>query len=193
MKVKKSFISNFLGRQTYDWFKGMAVSIVLIGTAVLGVLFALSHFLHSNLVSYLINLTNGYSLLFIGYILALIILLDFEVEIDEPEQSYWGKKKEQRKPFKYRLTVVWSIMLLLLGIIAVYYSNKYRRQYSFECDTFWVDKEAAIYHLNWNDDCSIAGNAENLEEMQGFQITKSFKLCEECEECLDEVEAEGGY
>ena len=151
MKVKKSFISNFLGRQTYDWFKDLAVYIALIGTAVLGVLYALSHFVHSGLVSYLLSLTNGYSLLFIGYILTLIVLLDFEVVIDEPESTYWGQKKDTRKPLKYKLTVVWGIILLLLGIIAIYYSNKYRRHYSFECDSFLVDKKAGIYHPNYLD------------------------------------------
>lgn len=191
MKEKRSFLSDSFGRQTYDWFKDLAVSIALIGTAVLGVLYALSHFVHSGFVSYLINLTNGYSLLFIGYIVALIILFDFEVEIDEPKQTYWGQEKEPKKPFKYKLTVVWGIVLLLLGIIAVYYSNKYRRHYSFECDSFLVDKKAGIYHLDWNDDCSIAEDADNLEEMQGFQIAKSFKFCEECEEYLDEMESEG--
>ena len=97
MKAKKSFISNFLGRQTYDWFKELAVSIALIGTVVLGALYVLSLFLHSIFVSYLINLTNGYSLLFIGYIMTLIVCLDFEVEIDEPEPTYWGQKKRYEK------------------------------------------------------------------------------------------------
>ena len=35
-----------------------------------------------------------------------------------------------------------------------------------------------------------AAEAENLEELQGYQIEKSFKLCEECQQCLEDIEFE---
>ncbi|SHK67407.1 hypothetical protein [Xylanibacter ruminicola] len=187
MVEKQSFISNLIGRQTYDDAKEFAKTVAWIGAAILALLYLLSYYFHSSIISFLLNITNGYSLLFIGYIVVLMVLLDFEVKVEAPERKYWEEKKEIAKPFKYKLTVVWSVLLLLLGIVAIYYSNKYRRQYSFECDTFLVDKSAGIYHYDWNSDCETAETAESLEEMNGFQINKSFKLCEECKECEEEL------
>ena len=189
---KQSFISNLFGQNTYAELKGIALLVSLIGTAVLIVLFVLSHFFHASIISYLVNLTNGYSLLFIVYLLALIVLFDIEVEVEEPEKDYWRIGKQPPKPFKYKLTIVWGVVLLILGIVAIYYSNRYRNHYAFECESFLVDEKAGIYHLDWNDDCNIAEKAESLEEMQGYQIDKSFKFCEECQECLEELESEAG-
>ena len=192
MTIKQSFISNLLGRKTYEDIKEFAKPTSIIGAIVLLLLYVLSHYFHSGFLSYLVSLTNGYSLLFIGYVAILIVFLDIEVEVEEPEQPYWAKKKEVVKPFKYKLTIVWSIVLLILSIVAIYYSNRYRNHYAFECETFLVDKKAAIYHLDWNSDCSIAEEAEELEEMQGYQINEKFKFCEECQECMEDVESEAG-
>ena len=67
-------------------------------------------------------------------------------------------------------------MLVALGISAIYFSNKYRKYYAFECDTFLVDHQAEIYHLDWDNDCEVAAEAGALEKMQGFQIDKSYTL-----------------
>ncbi len=192
MVRKQSFLSNLFGHNTYAEFKGIALLVSLIGTGILIVLYILSFFFHAGIINYLIKLTNGTSLLFIGYILAVIILLDIEVDVEEPEKSYWEKEKKEPKPFKYKLTIVWGVILLALGIVAIYYSNRYRNRYEFECDTFWVDEKAGIYHLDWDIDCSVAEGAESLEEMKGYQINKSFKFCEECQEWLNDAESEAG-
>lgn len=189
---RQSFISNLFGHNTYDEFKSAALLVSLIGTGILIVLYILSNFFHAGIINYLIKLTNGTSLLFIGYILAVIILLDIEVDVEEPEKNYWEEEKKEQKPFKYKLTIVWGVILIALGIVAIYYSNRYRNRYAFECETFWVDEKGGIYHLDWNSDCSIAEEAEELEEMQGYQIDKTFKFCEECQECLEEMESEAG-
>ena len=129
--------------------------------------------------------------MFIGYIAAIIVIADRRVEVDEPE-NYWYNEEKEPKPFKYKLTIVWGVFLLLAGIAAIYYSNKYRNRYSFECETFLVDIKGEIYHLNWNDDCTVAKEAESLNEMKGYQIDKKFKFCEECQEWADDVESEAG-
>lgn len=188
MIKKQSFLSNMLG-DAYSSLKGYAIWISLIGSGILIILYVLSSFFHAGIISSLLNLTNGTSLLFIGYIAAIIVLADIRVEVDEPE-NYWHKEEKEPKPFKYKLTIVWGVILLALGIVAIYYSNRYRNHYSFECETFLVDEEAGIYHLDWNDDCSVAEKAESLEEMKGYQINKAFKFCEECQECLDDVESD---
>lgn len=189
---KQSFISNLFGENFYTEFKDTALLISLIGTCILVVLYTLSYFFYSSIISYLLNLTNGTSLLFIGYIFSLIILLDIKVGVEEPEKSYWYHEKKSSKPFKYKLTIVWGIFLFQLGIIAIYYSNRYRNHYAYECETFLVDEKAGIYHLDWDIDCSVAEEANTLETMKGHQIDKTYKFCEECQEWLDDAEPEAG-
>jgi hypothetical protein len=185
MIQKQSFLSNLFG-DAYLSLKSVAMWVSLIGSSILIVLYVLSSFFHAGIISSLLNLTSGTSLLFIGYIAAIIVLADIRVEVDEPEYYYHNEAKEP-KPFKYKLTIVWGVILLVLGIVAIYYSNRYRNHYSFECETFMVDEKDGIYHLDWNDDCSVAEKAESLEEMQGYQINKAFKFCEECQDVLEDV------
>jgi len=187
---KQSFISNILGKNDHSELKEIAKLVSLVGTVILIVLYVLSHFLYSDIVRYFIELTNGTSLLFIGYVLSLILFLDIEVDIDEPEQENCKEIAKTRKPFKYKLTIIWGIVLIGLGIAAIYYSEKYRNQYTFECESYLVDEKAGIYHLDWGVDCGFTDEAEILVEMKGFQIPKSFKFCEGCEEMLKEAEFE---
>jgi amino acid transporter len=189
-KVKQSFLSNLLGEHNYEEYSSIAMKIVVIGGLVLITLFALSYFFHSGIINYLLKLATGTSLLFIAYIAACILLLDIRVEVEKPEQEWWDEKKESRKPLKYKLTIVWGVVLLLLGIAAIYFSNKYRNRYDFECTTFLVDHKAHVYHLDWNDDCEDAANAEELEKMYGYEIDNSYTFCEGCKEYEEDVESE---
>lgn len=93
MIIKQSFISNIWGHQAYKEFKDWAKLIVPIGTGILLILYLLSYFFHAGIISYLLNVTNGTSLLFVGYIIALIVLLDVEVDVEEPEKNYWDEEK----------------------------------------------------------------------------------------------------
>ena len=190
MIQEQSFISNLIGRNTYKGIKEHALPIVAAGTNILVVLYILSFFFHASIISYLVELFNGFSLLFLAYISALIILLDYQVEIDEPEESPWKKTPKEPKPFKYKLTIAWGVVLIALGIIAIIYSNKYRKQYAFECETFLVDENAGLFHLNMDIDCPSADAADYLEEMKGYQIDKSYKFCEDCEIVVEEGESE---
>lgn len=189
MIIKQSFISNIWGHQAYKEFKDWAKLIVPIGTGILLILYLLSYFFHAGIISYLLNVTNGTSLLFVGYIIALIVLLDVEVDVEEPEKNYWDEEKKVSRPFKYKLTIAWAVVLLILGIVAIYYSNRYRKQYAFECETYLIDEEAGIYHFNYIN-CKTAEDAKCLKEMKGYQIDKNFKFCEECKEWMDEAEDE---
>lgn len=188
--VKQSYISNLIGKYNYEEFRRMSGNIVGIGGLVLIIVFVLSHFFHSGIINYLLKLTTGTSLLFIAYVAACILLLDIQVEVDEPEQQWWEEKKKSPKPFRYKLTIVWGVVLLFSGIMAIYLSSKYRNKYDFECTTFLVDHQANVYHLDWNDDCEDAENAEELELMYGYEIEDSYSFCEACKEYEDEVESE---
>lgn len=190
MLIKQSFISNLLGHQAYKEFREWAKYIVPIGAGVFIILYLLSFFFHADIIKDLLYITNGTSLLFIGYILALIVLLDIEVGVEEAGKSYWEKEKQAPKPFKYKLTIVWAVLLFVLGIVAIYYSNRYRNRYAFECETYLVDEDAGIYHLDWDNDCKAADEAESLEVKKGYQIDKSFKFCEECKEWMEDAEDE---
>lgn len=188
--VKQSFLSNIIGRNNYDEFKGYSKVIIAIGTCVLTVILLLSILFHWSFISSLLNLVTGTSLLFIAYIVALVLALDIEVDVDEPERSYWPEPEKKPKPTAYKLTIVWGVVLIVLGISAIYFSNKYRKQYAFECDIFLVDHQARMYHLDWDNECEIAAEAINLEKMQGYQIDKSYTLCEWCEEWAEDAETE---
>lgn len=186
MSKKQSFLSNLIGEETYESGMGYARIIIAIGTLVLILLYGLSFFFFSGIVNYLLKLTTGMSLLFIAYVAMWVLLLDIKVSVDEPETDYWDNSKDSPKPIAYKLSTTWTVALVVLGIIAIYYSNKYRSQYDFKCDTFLVDKQAHLYHIEWTD-CEAAENADNLEKLHGYQISEGFTLCEECKEIEEDA------
>ena len=188
--VKQSFISNLIGKDNYDAFKRSAKIIIAIGTCVLAILFLLTYFFHWEFLSSLLNLVTGTSLLFIAYVAALILVLDIEVDVEEPERYYWSESEKLPPPITYKLTIVWGVILIILGIGAIYFSNDYRKQYSFECATYLVDHQAKIYHWDLDVDCEVAAEARHLEEMRGYEIDKSYTLCDWCECWAEEAEAE---
>lgn len=188
--VKQSFLSNIVGRNTYDEFKGYAKMIIAIGTCVLAIILLLSFFFHWGFISSLLNLVTGTSLLFIAYVAALVLVLDVEVEVDEPERDYWSEPEKKPKTTAYKLTIVWGVVLITLGIGAIYFSNKYRKHYAFECSTFLVDHQTGIYHLDWDNDCEVAAESGDLEKVKGYQIDKSYTLCEWCDEWAEDAEDE---
>lgn len=191
---KQSFISNlFVSYQGYREFKNWAKIIVPIGAGILILLYILSSFFHSDIIKELIELTNGISLLFLGYVSFLVVLLDIEVDVEEPENNYWNEEKKKSKLLKYKLTILWAVFLCLLGILAIFYSNRYKNQYSFECEEFLVDEKAGIYHLDLDVDCEAANKSEALEKMKGYKIDKNYKFCEGCKEWLEDSEYEGGF
>ncbi len=187
--VKQSFISNIISKSTYDQFLGYAKVIVAVGSCLLAICIGLSFFFHSSIINWFLQLLTGTSLLFIAYIAAWILILDVQVSVDEPERYVWKESEKVQRPVKYKLTIIWGIILIFLGISAIYISNKYRKHYAFECGTYLVDTQQHIYHVDWNDDCDVANEAEELEERYGYEIDDSYRLCESCKDFLDEMES----
>lgn len=185
-----SFIKDIIGRNTYDELKGYAREIIPLATVVLVVLWVLSIFVHWEVVSSLLSLTTGASLIFIVYIIGLIILLDKGVDV-EVKENYTNDKHYHHKeePEGYGKTIVYGVFLIVMGIAAIYFSNKYRKNYSFECETFLVDPQEGIYHLD-NNGCVVAADASNLEKMKGYQINEYYTLCDWCEEWAEDAEDE---
>ena len=187
---KESFLSNLIGEDSFENCSELSKMIVIIGGILLLLFFILSHSFHSNIVNLFLRLTTGLSILFIGYVVMCIIALDIRVEYEVSEENLVEEKKNFKKTLKYKLTIVWMVILILLGLFAIYFTDKYRNKYDFECTTFWVDHAAHVYHLDWNDDCEYAENAEELVEMNGYEISESYSLCKGCKECAEEMEME---
>lgn len=194
-KVKQSFLSNLLcsyvDRDDFEKFKGYAKRIIAIGTCVLIVILLLSFFFHSSFISTLLNLIIGKSVLFILYIVAIVFALDIEVEVDEPERNDWYQTEIKPKPIAYKLTFIWGSLLIAFGIAAIYFSNQYRKHYAFECDTFLVDHQRRIYHLDWDNDCEVAAESVDLIKMKGYEIDKSYIFCDWCKDFVEDAEQVG--
>lgn len=188
--IKESFLSNILGRNTYDEFKGYARKVAPIGTCVLIILIGLSLVCHYSIISDLLDLTMGTSLLFIAYVFALILVFDVEVDVNEPDYNIWDEQEAEQKSYAFKQTKTRCIVLVILGFAAIILSNLYRKHYAFECSKFLVDENAGIYHLYVDNDCEIAESASGLKTMKGYQIDKSYTLCEWCEEWAEDAEAD---
>lgn len=196
--IKESFLSHNLdklfGDDCYDWLKSNARIIVAIGTCILSVLIGLSTICHFGFLCDLVSLVTGTSILFVLYVVALVVLLDIQVEIveEEPDYIYYTPSEPVKKikPKEYKLTIVWGVVLLILGIAAITFTNKYRKQYAFECTTFLVDHKSKEYHLEWDTDCEGAKYPDKLDKLKGYQIDDSYTFCIGCKEWAEDASFE---
>lgn len=192
--IKQSFLSNVIGASIYRELKRFSKLVVTVGALILVVLFGLTLICHYTFVSSLFDITTGTSLFFIVFIVELILLLDLEVEVEVSDTKSLDSHKKNAKPKKYKLTIIWGMILFILGITAIYFSNKYKKQYRFECETFLVDENAGIYHLNEEfNDCEALKKAEDFVAIKGYRMPKSYKFCEDCEQWQKDVEDEDMY
>lgn len=185
VNTKKSFLSNILGKDSYLRYKADAKKIVVIGTCILGILFLLSSLLHLKIISELLNLCTGTSIFFIVYIAALILFLDVEVDLGQNEDE----SEAPQKQFAYKLTIVWGLVLTIIGFSTIYFSNIYRKHYAFECCTFLVDKQTKTYHIDYNNHCEIAAECNDLVEMKGYEIEDAnYTFCVWCQDWENDIE-----
>ena len=215
--VRKSFLSNLLGEGIYEEAKPISIIIVLAGTIIIGLSVLLSCFFHNLLINYFISNFLGTNLLFVVYVVSWIVLLNYQVEVeDEIPESYYEKNYRQatnNKPLKYKLTILYFFALVILGVTTIYYTNLYRKKYEFECTEFLVDKELKIYHIkdsyydndsecegksnwpfdywedNYNDEFfDYKHKKKLLEEVKGYQIDKNFRICNYCKEWAETMD-----
>lgn len=183
-----SYIKKLLGDRTYEEFRGYAKTNIPIATIILVVLLVISQFVHWRIVSCLLNLTLGTSLIFIAYILGVILLLDFGVDVEMKEDWDGRLSLPEVMPSNFKNTIIWAYTLLILGIAAIYFSNKYRKNYSFECQTFLVDENRGIYHL---EDGNNDEDREYTTEMKGYELENyNYTFCESCREWVEEMGSE---
>lgn len=185
-RYRYSYIKKILGEDTYEDYRGYAKTYIPVATIILALLLVLSQFVHWGIVSWLLNLTLGTSLVFIAYVLGAILLLNFEVDVEMEEDRNGKLSLPKIIPFNFKITIVWAYTLLILGIAAIYFSNKYRKNYAFECKTFLVDEEG-VYHLKNNDD----ENIEYTTKMKGYELENhNYTFCTSCREWAEEMESE---
>ena len=183
-----SYIKKLLGDQNYEKFRGYAKTYIPITTIILVVLLVISQFVHWRTVSWLLNLALGTSLIFIAYILGVILLLDFGVDVEMKEDWDGRLSLPEVMPSNFKNTIIWAYTLLILGIAAIYFSNKYRKNYSFECQTFLVDENRGIYHL---EDGNNDEDREYTTEMKGYELENyNYTFCESCREWVEEMGSE---
>lgn len=183
-----SYIKKLIGERTYEEFRGYARTCIPIATIILVLLLILSKFVHWGIVSWLLNLALGTSLVFIAYVLGVILLLDFGVDVEMKEDWNGKLSLPEVMPSNYKNTIIWAYTLLVLGVTAIYFSNKYRKNYAFECQTFLVDENRGIYHL---EDGNDEEDMEYTTEMKGYELEDyNYTFCESCREWVEEMESE---
>lgn len=180
--MKESFLSNlvcsFISRRSYDDFKNEnAKYIVAIGTCILFVLFVLTKILYFGIIASVLSIVTGFSILFIVYVAAFIVTLDIEVE-----------KEEGPKTSVYKLTVVWAIVLLILGGYAVYATREYTKEYSFKSTTYLVDERRQIFHIDHSNGCEERPSKRLLVKKKGYEIDDSYNFCDWCKQWLEDAE-----
>ena len=181
-----SYIKKLFGDRTYEEFRGYAKTYIPIATIILVVLLVLSQFVHWGIVNWLLNLALGTSLVFIAYVLGVILLLDFGVDVEMKEDCNGMFSLPEEMPSNYKNTIIWAYTLFILGLAAIYFSNKYRKNYAFECQTFLVDENRGIYHLEDGNDDEVM---EYTTEMKGYELEDySYTFCESCREWLEDME-----
>lgn len=194
IEAKSSFLKD-LAPETYctlsDW-KGLA----LIYSAVLLLFFLLSLFLQWSFIKFFIDILMGWTLLSLPFMGVIIVSLDKEVKVQVPEYSW--EKEEIKKSKHYKYSKIWGITLCVLGCTALYFSGKYKDYYAFQCQTFYLDENAGMYHIL--NDCDyiydseemdyyeIRGNHKHLSEIKGIEILdSSFELCDACREWAEDA------
>lgn len=181
-----SFLKNIIGCDRYDEFRCIAIRYIPIASIFLIVVFALTYFFYWSVLSWILNLITGTSLIFVAYIAGLVLLLDKGVTVELERDRYNNYKFPKEKPKGYKVTKIWGIILVILAILAIYFSNKYRKNYAFKCETFLVDENNGVYHLNGSCD---EKSKQYTTQMKGYEIDEhGYTLCEICKDWASDTQ-----
>lgn len=172
---RKSLIYSLLGEDIYSIFEECPKRTLLISTLFICAIFALSFVCRLKLLCVLVTFCSGLSPIFIAYLLAVVVSIDKRqktIEIDD------------KKSLKNVFFVAKGIILLILGLSAIFYSFKVRWHYNFECRDYIVDMMTGYYHYI-DVSCPSALNSEDLYMMSGYEIEQSgFEICPYCREYM---------
>lgn len=164
--------------------------VALVYACVLTLATILSLFFQSSLIKFFIDYLMGWTLLSVPFVGVLVVILD--KEIDLPQKKWY--ESEPPKPTSYKRSKIWGIFLLIAGIIALYYSNRYKEYYAFQCQTIYVEQPREIYHLFKA--CKHIGKDSDgnsiedylLIETNGADLLNSnYELCDACREKAEDA------
>lgn len=187
--------TSFLAETAPDTYRFLSelkpYALIYAGTLAVAIL--LSLFFQWNVVKFFIDCTMGWTLLSIPFVGVLIVALDKEILL--PQSEHWEPVPE--KPASYKYSMIWGIILILLGIAALYFSNQYKKYYSFQCQSFFLEQQIGIYHLS--DKCEYIGLDENEKPIDNVTLSKvtgkelledDYEFCVACREWAEDAEME---
>lgn len=182
-----SFLKRIIGVDTYDEYKDKAKICIPYVTVILAFIFLLTFYFNWIVLSWILNLLSGTSIIFLAYIAGIVLLFDKEVPVELDGDSRRGYIFPKEKPKGYKATKWWGIILIILAVIIIYTSNRYRKYYAFKCKTFLVEESTGTYHLK---DGSDKKTIECPIKMKGYEIEeRGYQFCITCEEYAEDTES----
>lgn len=189
--TKTSFLME-LFPEAYEFLKDIRI-YALAYAGLLALMITLSYFFQWGLVRFFLNIMMGWSVFSILFTGVLIIVLDKEFYVDE--ETLRSEKHHNDSAYKY--SKVWGITLCIAAIIGLYYSNKYRNYYSFQCHKFYIGADYNLYHIE--KDCDYIymnqyGEWEkrrnvDIEELNGKELEYTdYEMCEHCRDFAEEAQ-----
>lgn len=187
--------TSFLAETAPDTYRFLSElkPYALIYAGVLAVAILLSMFFQWNVVKFFIDCMMGWTLLSIPFVGVLIVALDKEILL--PQAERWEPTPE--KPISYKFSMIWGIILILSGITALYFSSQYKKHYSFQCQSFFLEQPTGIYHLS--EKCEYIGFNEDEEPIDNVTLSKvtgkelleyDCDFCDACREWAEDTEME---
>ncbi len=187
--MKECKTTSFLKRlspETYYFLQFLKPAALWYGV-LLGVMALLSVFFQSSIIAYFLNIMMGWSIVAILFTGVVVIALDkeYEVEEDDPDNPAANRYKQSR---------IWGITLLILGLAALFLSNSYKQKYNFQCESFYLEPSAHLYHIR--EDCAYIGENEDMEDAPHSEIVEvkgkdledtNHELCIACKEWAEDV------
>lgn len=171
---RESFITNNMGDFLRDVLPSIAAPVALWGTILFLVLFGLSFICHWQVVCNLFSLVSGFTLITIVYVLSVVFILDLLL-----------LHKVCSKQPPYKVTVIWGICLILLGVGFMILTSRYKKQYRFECAEWYVEESTGLYHCT--NECEDI--EDEIYSVKGHEIkNKDLKLCEWCKEYIEDMD-----
>ena len=191
MEERTSFLRE-LGPNAYDtlseWKK-----YALYYACVLILFIILSVFFQTGFIRFFINIMMGWSLFSILFICILIVSLDKAIQ-KNIYSTFTNEKILWMNPRLF--SKVLGVTLIVLGVGCAYMTNQYKKYYSFQCETFFLDEKNQVYHIL--EDCKYIYDYEEdqlndikLVQVKGVDLMNtSNDLCDACKEWAEDAEAE---
>lgn len=163
----------------------------LIYVVVLAIVVLLSLFFQWSIVKFFIDCMMGWTFLSIPFIGVLIVVFDKEIKL--PKVEKWAPKPP--KPASFKFSMIWGCFLIVIGLVTLHFSNQYKRNYAFQCQTFYLEQPTGIYHLR--DNCEYIGLNEEEEPIEGISVSevkgidlldKDYTPCDACREWAEDAE-----